>query len=140
MNVTVFGAGSRGDIHPLIALVRGLQAAGYNVCLAAPEDFRPLAAEDGTPFRPLSGDMQQIMDSDTARSFIQSGGVNPMRSIRTMRALTSPVILQMAQDAYDTYRDADALILAKGRVGHHGALPHAPAHPRRNCSDQVLFD
>ncbi len=57
MNVIVFGAGSRGDIQPLIALVRGLRAAEYNACLAALEDFRALATEYGVPFRPLSVDV-----------------------------------------------------------------------------------
>ena len=39
MKLTVFAAGSRGDIQPCVALGKGLQQAGYRVALAAPEDF-----------------------------------------------------------------------------------------------------
>ena len=37
MKITIFAAGSRGDIQPCIALGRGLQQAGYQVSLAAPQ-------------------------------------------------------------------------------------------------------
>jgi UDP:flavonoid glycosyltransferase YjiC (YdhE family) len=39
MKITVFAAGSRGDIQPCVALCQGMQQAGYRVRLAVPEDF-----------------------------------------------------------------------------------------------------
>jgi len=39
MKITIFAAGSRGDIQPCIVLGKGLQQAGYQVLLAAPGDF-----------------------------------------------------------------------------------------------------
>ncbi len=71
MKITVFAAGSRGDIQPCIALSRGLQQAGYNVRLAAPEDFAAFVKEHGVAFYPLRGDVQQIMASDTGRKFME---------------------------------------------------------------------
>ena len=38
VKITVFAAGSRGDIQPCVVLSRGLQQVGYDVCLAAPKD------------------------------------------------------------------------------------------------------
>lgn len=110
MKITVFAAGSRGDIQPCIALSLGLQQAGYQVRLAAPENFAGFIRQHGVGFYPLGGDVQQIMASDTGRKFMESGGANPIRSIRAIRTLIAPVVMKMAQDAYAACREAQALI------------------------------
>ena len=110
MKITIFAAGSRGDIQPCIALGRGLQQAGYRVCLAAPQDFAGFVQQHGVDFFPLRGDVQQIMASDTGRKFMETGGANPLKSIRAIRTLIAPVVMSMAEDAYAACRDAEALI------------------------------
>jgi len=110
LKITIFAAGSRGDIQPCVALGKGLQQAGYKVCLAAPENFRDFIKEHNLPFFTLRGDVQQIMDSDTGREFMQKGGGNPLKSIRAVRKMIEPVVLRMALDAYTACLDADALI------------------------------
>ncbi len=110
MKITVFAAGSRGDIQPCVALSRGLQQAGYRVRLAAPEDFADFIRKHDVDFYPLRGDVQQIMAGDTGREFMETGGANPIKSIGAVRKMIAPVIEQMAQDAYEACRDADALI------------------------------
>lgn len=106
----MFAAGSRGDIQPCVVLCRGLQQAGHEVGLAAPEDFATFVAQHGVSFRPLRGDVQRIMESDTARTFMASGGANPLKSIRAIRTLLGPVVVQMTNDAYAACSDADAVI------------------------------
>jgi len=110
VKITVFAAGSRGDIQPCIVLSKGLQQAGYQVRLAAPEDFAGFVQSHGVDFYPLRGDVQQIMASDTGRKFMESGGANPFKSIRAIRTLIRPVIKQMVDDAYAACRDSDAII------------------------------
>jgi len=110
MKITIFAAGSRGDIQPCIALGRGLQQAGYRVCLAAPEDFADFVRKHEVGFYPLGGDVQQIMAGDTGRKFMETGGANPLKSIRAMRRMIAPVIKAMTDDAYAACRDAEALI------------------------------
>jgi sterol 3beta-glucosyltransferase len=110
MKVTVFAAGSRGDIQPCVILSRGLQQAGYRVCLAAPQDFASFIQEHNVSFYPLRGDVQQIMASDTGRKFMETGGANPIKSIRAVRKMIRPIIMKMAEDAYAACRDADAII------------------------------
>ena len=110
MKITIFAAGSRGDIQPCVVLSRGLQRAGYDVCLAAPEDFAGFIREHGVDIYPLRGDVQQIMASDTGRQFMERGGANPIKSIRAVRTMIAPVVMQMAQDAYAACREAEALI------------------------------
>ncbi len=110
MRITVFAAGSRGDIQPCIVLSQGLQRAGYRVQLAAPQDFAPFIQEYGVPCVPLRGDVQELMASDTGRTFMETGGGNPIKSIRAIRTLIGPVVMEMAEDLYAACRDADAII------------------------------
>lgn len=110
MRITVFAAGSRGDIQPCVILGKGLQRAGFAVLLAAPENFASFVEGHGLRFHPLRGDVQQIMAGETGRSFMESGSANPLKSIRAMRTMLGPVAVQMAEEALEGCRDADALI------------------------------
>lgn len=110
MRITIFAAGSQGDIQPCLRLARGLRQAGLDVLLAAPQNFAPLAQGAGIPFHLLRGDVQQIMAAETGQKYMQSGGANPIRSILAMRQMLGPVALQMAEDALAAAREADAFI------------------------------
>ncbi len=110
MKITIFAAGSRGDIQPCIVLGKGLQQAGYQVTLAAPEDFSDFVQKHGVGFHPLRGDVQKVMASDTGRKFMDSGGANPFKSIQAMRTMLAPVVKMMVEDAYTACRDTDAII------------------------------
>lgn len=110
MKITIFAAGSRGDIQPCVVLSRGLQQAGYRVCLAAPEDFADFVQKQGVDFYPLHGDVQKIMASDTGRELMETGGANPLKSIRAMRIMLGPVVMQMVEDGYAACQDSDAII------------------------------
>ncbi len=120
MQITIFAAGSRGDIQPCVALGCGLQQAGYRVRLAAPQEFAAFVQAHGVEFWPLRGDVQQAMASDTGRQFLETGGANPIRAMRAMRALITPVALQMAEDAAAACHDAGA-ILCLGVLAAFGA-------------------
>ena len=110
MRITIFAAGSRGDIQPCIVLGKGLQQAGYQIRLAAPENFRDFVEQHGLEFYPLRGDVQQIMASDTGRNFMQKGGSNPIKSIRAMRSMIAPIVMTMVNDLYNACLDSDGLI------------------------------
>ncbi len=110
MRLTIFAAGSRGDIQPCIALGQGLQRAGHDVSLAAPADFEGFVESHGVGFTPLRGDVQRIMAGDTGREFMETGGGNPLKSIRAVRTMIAPVVMEMAEDAYAACRDAEGLI------------------------------
>jgi UDP:flavonoid glycosyltransferase YjiC (YdhE family) len=110
MRITIFTAGSQGDVQPCIMLGKGLQQAGFQVLLAAPQNFASLIQKNNLCFYPLRGDVQQIMSGETGRKFMESAGSNPVRSMLAMRKMIGPVAIQMAEDALDACRDADALI------------------------------
>ena len=127
LKITVFAAGSRGDIQPCVALSIGLKEAGYQVRLAVPENFAGFIQKHDLSFYPLRGDVQQIMASDTGRKFMETGGANPMKSIRAIRAMIAPVVKKMAEDAYAASRDTDALIC----LGVFSAFGHSIAEALR---------
>jgi UDP:flavonoid glycosyltransferase YjiC (YdhE family) len=110
MRITIFAAGSRGDIQPCAMLGRELQQAGFIIVLAAPENFAGFVQGYNLGFHPLRGDVQQIMAGETGRELMQGGSANPLRQIRAMRAMLGPVAMQMAEDALEACRESDALI------------------------------
>lgn len=110
MKITIFAAGSRGDIQPCVVLGKGLQRTGYSIRLAVPENFSSFILDHGLDFYPLHGDIQDIMAGETGRNFMESGGGNIVKSIRSMRVMIAPIVNQMISDAYEACLDADAII------------------------------
>jgi UDP:flavonoid glycosyltransferase YjiC (YdhE family) len=110
MRITIFAAGSRGDIQPCLVLGKGLQQAGFQVRLAVPQNFLGWVQQHGLPCHPLRGDVQEIMAAETGRKFMETGGANPLQSILAMRKMIGPIAIQMAEDALAACRESDALL------------------------------
>lgn len=110
MRITIFAGGSQGDIQPCLRLGKGLQGVGFDILLAAPQNFADLSSEYGLPFHPLRGDVQEIMAGETGRKFMEKSGGNPIQSILAMRKMLGPIAVQMAEDALEASREADAFI------------------------------
>lgn len=110
IRITVFGAGSQGDVQPCLRLGSGLQQAGLQVTLAVPQNFVGMAEARGLHCHPLRGDVQQIMAGDAGRQYMDSGGGNPIQSILAMRRMIGPIASQMAEDTLAACREAEALI------------------------------
>lgn len=81
MNLTIFAAGSRGDIQPCLVLGQALQQAGLNVRLAVPQNFSGFAQSYSLPVHPLRGEVEQIITGETGRKSLETGGGNPLQSI-----------------------------------------------------------
>lgn len=64
MRITIVALGSRGDVHPLIALGAGLKQAGYRVRLAAHVLFRQDVEERGLVFSPIPALYRQVLGRD----------------------------------------------------------------------------
>ena len=54
MRVVLAPYGSRGDVEPMLALVRVLRDRGHTVVLAGPPDSRDLVEGEGIPFHPVA--------------------------------------------------------------------------------------
>ncbi len=47
LEIAIVASGTRGNVQPYIALGRGLQGAGYAVCLLTSDNFAPLVRDAG---------------------------------------------------------------------------------------------
>lgn len=110
MRITLFSAGSQGDVQPVLRLGAGLRQGGLQVTLAVPQNFAALARAQGLFCHALRGDVQKIMAGDVGKAYMESGGRNPIRSIVAMQKMIGPVAEQMAEDTLDACQTADALI------------------------------
>ena len=73
MKLTILSYGSRGDVQPFIALSVSLLADGFEVTLAAPENFKGLITSYGIPYAPLAGDFHAMFSSEEGQRYLRSG-------------------------------------------------------------------
>ena len=85
MRITVAALGTRGDVQPLVALGKGMRAAGHEVTVIAGSNFASTLAAHGLRFVP-SVDMERLMSSEEGVAWSQSSD-NPLKQLRAMRAL-----------------------------------------------------
>jgi len=75
MRIVILTAGSRGDVQPYVGLGVGLQRAGHQVCLPAPEAFRSLITEAGLEFVPVKGlDPQELLRLPEVQALVRRSG------------------------------------------------------------------
>jgi UDP:flavonoid glycosyltransferase YjiC (YdhE family) len=79
MKFVLVAEGTRGDIHPLLALGAGLRAEGHAVRLCAPPDFEPEALEHGLEFWPLGVNIREFI-TDSAEA-LHAGGFGLIREM-----------------------------------------------------------
>ena len=72
MKITIFAAGSRGDIQPCVALGRGCSRQGIRFAWLLPRTLPISSSNTMWTSIPLRGDVQQIMASDTGREFMET--------------------------------------------------------------------
>jgi sterol 3beta-glucosyltransferase len=105
MRVALLTYGTRGDVQPFIALARGLQQAGHQVRLAAPERLEALASPYNIPFVPLAGDPATFV-----QNLIDTAAGNPLLILRTMRDFVFPLAAQVIVGMREACREVDVIV------------------------------
>lgn len=85
MRVMVVAAGSRGDVQPLVALARGIAAAGHEVTVAASVDAQDLVSAWGLGFRKFDVSIAGLIQGPEASAWISDSAGRPFRELRYMR-------------------------------------------------------
>lgn len=98
MRVLLASFGSRGDVQPIIALGKGLQAAGYRVSLGVGQNFEREVVAAGLGFEPFHVDMQRAVNSGVGKQWITEGSRNPRKEMAAVRALAQEHAPQITQD------------------------------------------
>ena len=104
MKITLLTYGSRGDVQPFLALARGLQEAGHEVKLAAPQRFEAFIRSFGVPCVPLAGDPEVISRG------LNNAGTNPVAMVRSISNYVFKISPQVSRAAFTACEGADLLV------------------------------
>ncbi|MGN6169142.1 MAG: glycosyltransferase [Solirubrobacteraceae bacterium] len=106
--ILLVSPGSRGDVQPFVALALGLDAAGHQVTVAAPEKLGGLVEGVGVRFVPLAVDFAALSD----RPELTTGNplAHPRAVRRTMREVVMPMMRRMLDGAADAAEGAQAIV------------------------------
>ena len=122
MNITLVTVGSRGDVHPYVALGVGLKSAGHNVRIASHVYFEKLIRERGLEFAPIAGDPREAVESDEGQAWLATGS-NPLAFFRRMTAVMRPLMAAAVRDGLSACRDADLVLYSMlGWFGAHHVI------------------
>ena len=107
MRIVLAAEGTRGDVHPFIALAGLLRARGADVLVCAPPDFAAEAEERGVAYRSVGPPVRAFLEQQAAA--VHGTFLDMLRAAAEFGAASLP--LQMAGLA-DAARGADLVLAA----------------------------
>lgn len=108
MHVVIATVGTRGDVQPYVALGKELQRRGHRLTIATNTDHGPLVESHGLAHRGVCGEFRELLSSPPGRRWIESA--DPVRYIRTARALFEPLARAWIEDFDKALADADVVL------------------------------
>jgi sterol 3beta-glucosyltransferase len=109
MRITIIAVGTRGDVQPFLALGKGLEQVGHQVCVVAGADFQSWIEEHGLQAADSMVDIQSVMEGDAAREWVKRGN-SPIVNAQMMKQLYARHGRAMMLDAWKASQGADAVI------------------------------
>lgn len=149
MRILLLGWGSRGDVEPFIALGLGLQAAGYDVAVAAGRDYAPWVESFGLVCEPFSVDMQAGMRSPEGRAWLGSSSHSGRAELLAMTRMVESFAPIAVADLLRMVRPDDLVVsgaltfdsmlaIARARGCRHVTALFAAGLPTRSGSASLL--
>jgi len=110
MRAAIVTVGSRGDVHPYVALGIGLRSAGHDVTVATHERFAPLVEAHGLRFAPLAeGELSRGRSTAAGERWIEQRSRWVPSWVGLLEDAASVATLRLAQ-AREATRDADVVV------------------------------
>src|SRR5262245_44744254 len=81
MRFTILAVGTRGDVQPMLAIGRGLRAAGHEVRIGTHETFEASVEACGLEYRKIASDPKRIMESIAPPGADQDGTLARFRHV-----------------------------------------------------------
>ena len=103
MRITMICIGSTGDVRPYLVLGRELKARGHEISICAFSDFESAVLREGFRFKPVNGDVKQLM----ANLMNGSTGVGFLKQVRDSLIDCIDPFLEDIEAACD---DAEAIV------------------------------
>ncbi|MGC9398176.1 MAG: glycosyltransferase [Anaerolineae bacterium] len=113
MRFAAFTVGTRGDVQPYVALLRGLQARGHTVTLASHPGMQTLVEAHGVPFAPIGPDV----DVGRAAAALRGRSRNWILGFVRVMQFTLSVLEKAAPDILALCRDADLVVVSHSFAG-----------------------
>jgi len=108
MRITIVALGTRGDVQPMLALSKGLQAAGHSLRLVAGANFESWVRSHGFGFV-ASVDMEAIMQSEDGIRWSQTSD-SPRMQLKMMKQILEQHEQAMVTPLLNLHEDADLFI------------------------------
>lgn len=142
MRILLIAFGSRGDVQPVLALGRGLTAAGYDITIGAGANFQAWIEGAGFDYAPFAADVQAMMRGPSGRAWIEESSRSSLKEAQNMRAMIDEHGAQITADLVRMCADADVLVsglptfglvesMAQQQDKPHISLMLAPFKPTR---------
>ncbi|QJE72518.1 glycosyltransferase family 1 protein [Aerophototrophica crusticola] len=135
MIVTVTALGSRGDVQPFAALAVALAGRGHEVRLVTHAQFEGLVAGRGVTLHPVTGNIQDDLDSEAGRRMFDEGA-SPVAVAGAMRDMVKRYASEWALIGREASRGADVLVPGGGSaltataVSEAWGIPYVAAYPQ----------
>lgn len=108
VKVGLIAYGTRGDVQPILALAKELNAVGHCARVIAAMNFEAWVRSHGVDFAPIRVDIQAMMQSDEGVAWVEAR--NPRQEMATMKRLFSQAGQQSACDVLAGAQGMDMLI------------------------------
>jgi len=110
MQITIIGAGSRGDVQPYVALGKGLKEAGHTVRVLASQDFQKLITAHGLEFFDMGGSMESVTQS--MQGLLEQG--NFIKILASMGPAAGRLVVQAAVNGLVACQGSDLIVAGMG--------------------------
>jgi UDP:flavonoid glycosyltransferase YjiC (YdhE family) len=110
MRVGIIAVGSRGDIQPYAALGKGLQQAGYEVCVMTHEAFEGLVRSENLEFFAVGGDPRTLVNH-VMNEANANNKPNEIAIMSKLIPLLRPLGREILERCWQRCQDIDALVL-----------------------------
>lgn len=141
MRIGLIAYGTRGDVQPILALAKGLNAAGHHTRVIAPANFEAWVRSHDLDCAPIRVDIQAMMQSEEGIAWVEAR--NPRQELVMMKRLFNRVGQQAAHDTLAGAQGLDMLVggftsdcfgrAIAGKLGQRYAMASLqPLHPTRS--------
>jgi vancomycin aglycone glucosyltransferase len=116
MRIALAADGTRGDVHPMLALGAALRAEGHQVLVCSPPDFADAAREHGLEHRTVGRSAREYL---TRKAHVMHGG--PLGVLREMQEYGNTILEAQFAALPDAVRGADRIVAAGVQVAARSA-------------------
>lgn len=127
MRIAIPLTGTRGDVHPIVALGLELQRRGHDVLIGAPPNLVDFVTAAGLSAQPCGPDVQQLYSSEEGQRALATG--NTLRLLQMVGQQMAGYADQMNREVIEVCADADLIVATTVTEDRAGSVAEALGVP-----------